>query len=237
MKKQVILGGRIIEYEIIYSKRKSIGLEINTAGELKVRAPYHTLSFYIEKILQQKSHWIIIKLNEMEIARGERKVRSFENGCMVPYCGADYELEISRMKDKKQPFISLSGNKIVMHLEDVSPNYVRQVLEVWYKEEAKKIMSQKTQLYAKKLGVVYTKIKINNPAKRWGSCSSKGNINYNWRIVMAPESIIDYLVVHELSHLREMNHSAAFYQLVASVLPLYKDAMVWLKENGKFLEL
>ena len=105
----------------------------------------------------------------------------------------------------------------------------------YYMESARKIFKRKTAAYARKMGVTYGRITIREQKTRWGSCSSAGNLNYNWRLIFAPEEVVDYIVVHELAHRKEMNHSRAFYDVVASVLPDYKVQEKWLKENGEKL--
>ena len=102
----------------------------------------------------------------------------------------------------------------------------------YYMESARKIFKTKTAAYARKMGVTYGRITIREQKTRWGSCSSVGNLNYNWRLIFAPEEIVDYIVVHELAHRLEMNHSKAFYYIVESVLPDYRKAQKWLRENG-----
>ena len=102
----------------------------------------------------------------------------------------------------------------------------------YYMESARKIFKRKTAAYARKMGVTYGRITIREQKTRWGSCSSAGNLNYNWRLIFAPEEIVDYIVVHELAHRLEMNHSKAFYNIVESVLPDYRKAQKWLRENG-----
>ena len=102
----------------------------------------------------------------------------------------------------------------------------------YYMESARKIFKRKTAAYARRMGVTYGRITIREQKTRWGSCSSAGNLNYNWRLIFAPEEIVDYIVVHELAHRLEMNHSKAFYNIVESVLPDYRKAQKWLRENG-----
>ena len=104
-----------------------------------------------------------------------------------------------------------------------------------YIETARSIFTQKAAYYARLIGVTYGRISIREQKTRWGSCSSKGNLNFNWRLIFAPEEVVDYIVVHELAHRKEMNHSRAFYNVVASVLPDYKVQEKWLKENGEKL--
>ena len=100
------------------------------------------------------------------------------------------------------------------------------------REQARTVLTRKSDEYAKRLGVSYQKIRIGNQRTRWGSCSSKGTISYNWRLILMPEEIMDYVVVHELCHLLEMNHSPRFWRLVAEVLPDYAKRRTWLKQHG-----
>lgn len=105
----------------------------------------------------------------------------------------------------------------------------------YYMESARKIFKRKTAAYAKKMSVTYGRITIREQKTRWGSCTSEGNLNFNWRLIFAPEKVLDYVVVHELAHRKEMNHSPAFYAVVASVMPEYKIHEKWLRDNGKTL--
>lgn len=105
----------------------------------------------------------------------------------------------------------------------------------YYMESARKIFKRKTAAYARKMGVTYGRITIREQKTRWGSCTSEGNLNFNWRLIFAPEKVLDYVVVHELSHRKEMNHSPAFYAVVASVMPEYKACEKWLRDNGATL--
>ena len=100
---------------------------------------------------------------------------------------------------------------------------------------ARDIFTRKTEYYARLMKVTYGRISIREQKTRWGSCSSKGNLNFNWRLILAPEEVLDYVVVHELAHRREMNHSKAFYAVIESVLPDYRRAQQWLRENGQSL--
>ena len=102
-------------------------------------------------------------------------------------------------------------------------------------ESARKIFKRKTAAYAKKMSVTYGRITIREQKTRWGSCTSEGNLNFNGRLIFAPEKVLDYVVVHELAHRKEMNHSPAFYAVVASVMPEYKIYEKWLRDNGKTL--
>lgn len=103
--------------------------------------------------------------------------------------------------------------------------------EYAYREQARRVLTEKTAYYAKLMGVTYGRISIRGQKTRWGSCSAKGNLNYNWKLMLCPEEVQDYVVVHELAHRREMNHSKAFYRIVEEILPDYRERMRWLKDH------
>lgn len=99
-------------------------------------------------------------------------------------------------------------------------------------QKAGEVLARRTSYFAKKMGVTYGRITIRDQKTRWGSCSGRGNLNFNWRLILMPENVLDYVVVHELAHRREMNHSSRFYQVVESVIPEYRESMEWLRKNG-----
>lgn len=113
---------------------------------------------------------------------------------------------------------------------------VRQMVEQWYRKEAKRYFASKIAYYEGKIGVRSNRLYIKDQKSRWGSCSSKGNINLNWRLLFAPEQIVAYVIVHELCHLKQMNHSAAFWYEVEKILPDYRERRQWLKEHGRQLQ-
>ena len=125
---------------------------------------------------------------------------------------------ISNMSDEKNPSTALTDADIKA-----------------LSEQARIYMPSRVEHFAQIIDVTYGRITIRHQKTRWGSCSSKGNLNFNWRLIFAPEEVVDYIVVHELAHRKEMNHSRAFYDVVASVLPDYKVQEKWLKENGEKL--
>ena len=110
-----------------------------------------------------------------------------------------------------------------------------QALENRYRNAAREVFTNRVEYYHRFTGGHYTSITIRDQKTRWGSCSSKGNLNFNWRLIFAPEKVLDYVVVHELAHRKEMNHSPAFYAVVASVMPEYKTYEKWLRDNGRTL--
>ena len=117
------------------------------------------------------------------------------------------------------------------------PRSIKKLIRAWYYAEAGKVLAERIAVYAPKLAVNPRKVAVKEPRRQWGSCTRKGSLNFNWKLVMAPIEIVDYVVVHELSHLRHLNHSRDFWQTVAAIVPDYKQRRKWLKANGHKLEI
>lgn len=140
------------------------------------------------------------------------------------------EREIERFLEQKRFWIYKQTKRMLKENKNRVARSEEEIQEL--REKAREVLTKKTDYFKRILKVDYQKIRIGNQKTRWGSCSSRGTISYNWHLVLMPESIMDYVVVHELCHLVEMNHSPAFWEKVAEVLPDYQSARKWLKENG-----
>lgn len=181
------------EYEIIYSSRKTIAIQVTRDGHVLVRSPKLCSRSYIDAFVSHNEKWVLKHLGLVKELEEQKKAAS----SIYPPLSA---------KDRSR-----------------------------YIKIARDIFTHKTEYYARIMGISYGRIAIREQKTRWGSCSSKGNLNFNWRLILAPEEVMDYVVVHELAHRREMNHSKAFYDIVESVLPDYRAARKWLRDNGQTL--
>ena len=157
--------------------------------------------------------------------------RQYVDGECFLYLGKEITLRI--VPDGKSALV-MDG---VLKLTKPAQPQALSVFETWYKKQARKVITERVQFYARKYGFKVAKIRISSARTRWGSYSSKGTLSFTWRLVMAPLEIIDYVVVHELCHSKELNHSKAFWAQVESILPYYKRRRKWLKENGAKLRL
>lgn len=175
----------MIEYKLIRSRRKTIGLEVNFEGVL-VRAPFYASQNDIDRFVTQHKDWI-----EKHLAMvGEQRRQTDRQDVL-----------------SKEEIEALAG-------------------------KAMQVIPERVRFYAPKIGVTYGRITIRNQRSRWGSCSEKGNLNFNCLLMLMPPEVIDSVVVHELCHRREMNHSDRFYAEVLRVFPEYHKCNQWLKENG-----
>lgn len=217
--------------KVIRSKRKTISLQVSDDATLIVRAPFEVSEKIINRVILKHSNWIEKKKKEMQLRDVKFSKKEFVNGEGFLYLGNYYRLRL--VENQKTP----------LNFENeffLSKEYLAQAKDVfidWYRERAYEKISERVKWYAQKRGFKYNKINITNAQKRWGSCSCLNNLNFSWRLIMAPLSVIDYVVVHELVHLVEKNHSRAFWNKVKMLMTDYKKHQEWLKKNGHLLRL
>lgn len=218
--------------QLIRSRRKTIALEISVDSRLIVRAPLFVSDRAINRIVYQKRSWIIKKQNEAKEKRISTPLRKFAEGERLPFLGNDHPLHIIAQSDSPLGF---DGQQFLLNRKFLDA--AEKMFESWYRHQAIRIFHERVSRYAPASGVTPDSLKLSNAGKRWGSCSARGNIRLNWRLVMASLEIIDYVVVHELTHIRERNHSKKFWALVRKILPEFRKQQIWLKKNGHLLNI
>ncbi|MEK6681774.1 MAG: SprT family zinc-dependent metalloprotease [Nitrospirota bacterium] len=215
--------------KIIRSYRRTLGLEIRSDTTLVVRAPMNASMHLIEKVVHKKSAWI--KRKQVEIKKRLEAIapRGYVNGEGFLYLGNTHRLYIVDHSDEPLTF---NGD---FYLSGKYMEHARNIFIDWYRKQAHQKISERVSWYSSLAGLKYNKINITSAQKRWGSCSYKGNLSFSWRLIMAPLRVIDYVVVHELAHLEEKNHSKQFWKKVKTIFPDYIKCKAWLKENHHFL--
>jgi predicted metal-dependent hydrolase len=236
------LDGKTIQYTLSRSNRKTIGIIISKDLRVTVKAPNKVSLKQMEDVVRQKAHWIIRKLTEIETAARETPHREYSSGEKLLFLGQEYVLKVLDGDTGLALKVYISSKEMCVSIpyllsDEAKARKVRGLLLNWYLEKVALLFKQRVEIYDKLLNVHPAKIAIKDIKTRWGSASYKRNINLNWRLVMAPLNVVDYVVVHELCHLKEMNHSKAFWSHVESILPDYKEYRRWLKENGHKLYL
>jgi predicted metal-dependent hydrolase len=233
----ITIDNHQITYTIVYQKnRKSIQLKLNSTNHITITAPTKFPRKGIEKVLLDKSKWIVKQIGKLASIAINPINKSISHGAAILYLGQPHTL-IFITGDNCKPAVHLEEKQIILNLplltaKDTVPQLY---LKKWYLDCALKTLSAKTAFWASTIKVNPKRITIKDQKTRWGSCSSRGNINYNWRIIMAPSEVIDYLVVHELCHLRIPNHSESFWQEVEKFSPHFKQHRIWLHTNGMML--
>jgi len=156
----------------------------------------------------------------------------WENGSQIPINGTLFSLNVKFEENRTCDRIQLFNQEIMITTSFLSENSIRDSIVFWYKKACKGIITTRVDFYAKEMNVHFNRIVLKEQKTCWGSCSSKQNLNFNWKLMLMPPEIMDYVIIHELSHLLEMNHSKNFWKVVENMLPDYKIHRKWLKENG-----
>ena len=225
------MRGLIEISKIIRSKRRSIALIVERDGSLVVRAPLQASDETIRRLVESKSDWIRLT-QEKARKLGPAPVRKkFVAGEEFWYLGQRYPLEFVK---GRQTALYLDGS---FKMSPATRPQARLAFESWYKKQAKVHIPQRVSELAARHGYVYQRIRITSARTRWGSCSTRGTLSFTWRLVMAPEEMIDYVIVHELVHLHIHNHSREFWAEVGQLMPDYKARRLWLKKNAPLLTL
>ncbi|MBR3622791.1 MAG: M48 family metallopeptidase [Selenomonadaceae bacterium] len=208
----------MISYKLIRANRKSVSMRIETDGSVVVRAPKSIAKSEIDKMVKKQEGWIREKLAEIKNFEAAHPSNS------ITYLGKTYLMVEDDIKEAV-----IKADKIF-----IPRNFD---LIYWLQCEAARILTERIKRYAMATHLIPSRTKLSDAATRWGSCSTRKSINLSWRLIFCPMSVIDYVVVHELCHIAHMNHSAAFWQKVESVLPEYKKERAWLKENARLLDM
>ena len=224
-----------IIYQFIKSKkrRKTISLHIKEDGRVIVYAPYHTPKWEIDKFVEKKQSWIFEKLSEKErfIRRAEK---AFLPGEEFLYLGEPYPLEISDNPHQGPP-LRLSFGKFILNKDCMKG--AKELFIEWYRNEAKDKLLERIAYYSNRLQLFPKGIKITSAKHRWGSCSRDNRLCVSWRIIMASLDVLDYVLIHELVHIKEKNHSRRFWNYLESIIPDYRKHRRWLKEHENLLRL
>ena len=215
---------------IIRTNRRSLSLTISKNGELIVRAPKRLSMEYIYSFIKQKEKWILNKQNN--IKNSNLQNYNFINGSEYLFCGKVYrKIEINKLKD-----IEIADDNIFFPAN--LDGYQTKIITVkWYTNLTKEILKNRVEYFANIMQVDFSAIKIDNSKTRWGSCNQNGVIKFNLRLSMLPHKVIDYIIIHELSHLIEFNHSKKFYRIIESVMVDYKKYKQMLKDYNFVLQL
>ncbi|MCT4607235.1 MAG: M48 family metallopeptidase [Marinisporobacter sp.] len=221
-----------IEFIVEYRNRKTFEIRIEPPCVVIVRAPKGVREEDILKIVDAKKKWIREKLSFFQGIDYTKIKKEYVNGETFFYLGKAYPLKIIRGVAMRDALVKFEKEMFYITTHTDDENILKRAMKEWYRKKTSEEVIKRIAYFQKHFLVKPNTIKIKDQKKRWGSCSSKMNLNFNLRCAMMPELIIDYLVVHEMCHMVHMNHSKAFWQLVRAILPDYKERRIWLKENG-----
>ncbi|WP_435078131.1 M48 family metallopeptidase [Halococcus sp. AFM35] len=180
-----------------------------------------------ETLLAENAAWVIERKHKYESYRDDIPERRFEAGAEFPYFGDSHEIVVEQ---RSSSIVDEGTFRLAQH--HVEQTSVERALEALYRRKARETVEKRTENYAREMGVEYEGIELRNQRTRWGSCSTSGTLSLNWRLMMAPSEIVDYVLVHELAHLQESSHDRAFWTLVAEYDPEYRAHAQWLNDHS-----
>lgn len=223
------------EYTIIrQERRKTANIIVTPANAVNVTVPKLVPDETVQEILRRKTPWILKKIHENDEVR-KVMPKEFVSGETFSYLGRNYRLRIVRSKTS---FVRMKSGRLEVGIAGSKKreHKVKTALSEWYQEKAEEKLHQRLDIYRKRLEVEPQRILIKSLSSRWGSCTAARNISFNWRIILAPISIIDYVIVHELCHLTHHDHSSRFWKMVGRILPDYEQKKEWLRVHGAQLQ-
>jgi len=222
-----------MDYTLRRSARaKRMSLRLNDKGDLTLVLPRFVPEIAGKAFVLSHAPWIQKQRSKIALKVHHYADQEFKTGDgLIFFDQKFYTIEVCHW-NKSQRRFKLKGRTLELQVPKLkSQDAIECLVEKFYREQARIYLTERSEYFAAQLNTSFNDLRIKNTKSRWGSCSSKKNLNYNWRIMMAPKEIIDYLVVHEVCHLKEMNHSARFWNLVASLNPDFSVHKQWLREH------
>lgn len=237
------IGQTVVPYEIDWSQdRETIGLSLDESLELTVRAPMTATHGDIESVLDDRQPWLLEKLYRFDEQADPPYPKEFMSGEKLQYRGRQYSLEVIEA-DVSEPNISFDGQQFTMQVhrfdspgDDVSVRRKRQAVVDWYVRRAEEDLPARCLRFEPKLGLTETSVEVGELDGRWGEYND-GTVRLNWRLVLAPVRIQDYVLIHELAHEVHNEHTDSFWNTVGTLVPDYKDRREWLRINGNSLAI
>ena len=226
---EAVIDGEVVPIAVKVSDRaRSYRLSLPHAGDPVLTVPSYGRWAEAAAFLDRQVPWLAERLKTQE------QPVAFVAGAIVPLRGVDHVIRATgRVRGQVEVGETLSGTPALFVPGDIEHRARR--LTDWFRGEAQRDLSIRARVHAKRLGVEIKAVRLRGQATRWGSCSANGNLSFNWRLVLAPPFVLDYVAAHEVSHLKEMNHSRAFWRTVERTLPDMARGRDWLKDNGRQL--
>lgn len=236
-------GNTLINYDIRYStKRKDITIGVDWVDGVSVVVPHETDQLQIEYVIKKKAPWILKKIADFREIRMLSSNREFISGEKISYLGRQYRLKVTKDESALEASLVFRNCRffaiLPMSFNELNrKQHLYDLFRKWYITHGLKKIHNRIELYSARMECYPSKVIVKEQQARWGSCTKNKTININWKILMAPMRIVDYVVVHELAHIQYSDHSNEFWSKVESILPDYEERKEWLRVHGPTLDL
>lgn len=226
-----------IEYHLIRSRKrkKTISLQIGNNSEVTIHAPYFTPTAEISRFVEEKQNWIDRMMRKQAALTAAHKEKTYATDDIFYYLGQSYPLE-TYFEPAENAGVVFWNDRFFLNCPG-NPELRKHYFVSWYKKKARQYISERVDFYCNMLRLASGGLRITSAESRWGSCSEDNRLSFSFRLIMAPPRVIDYVVVHELMHIREKNHSSKFWNLVVEIVPDYKAQKRWLREHQHHFNL
>jgi predicted metal-dependent hydrolase len=232
----VVYEGEGFDYSLRRSTRaKNIRITVGNDGVV-LTLPGRTAERHGHEFIRERSDWIAKTLAKIEVADEIVASRSLGDGTTVPFIDWDLTLRILDGPSGRVTLKPASG-ELWVRVPDSKRETVASALERWYRRQAKEVFAERLDAVVERNGTSYERVTIRDQKTRWGSCSSSGTISFNWRLLLAPESVMDYVIEHEAAHIEVRDHSPRFWALMDERVPDWRESRLWLKRHGNTLRL
>jgi len=225
-------GGSEVNFTLVYRDRRSIGIRVEPPGVITVFAPRGTPPDFVAAQVRLKAVWLRRQLRLMAEAAPWCAEKQCVDGEMFWLLGETYPLRVITDERYAEPEVRPVGGYLAVLTPAADRELIHAVLRRWYQAEAGVVLKGRVERYRRFLPVAPVAVKVKEQRRQWGSCSADKILRFNWRLVMAPLPVVDYVVVHELCHLMERNHGKAFWAWVEAIMPDWREQRKWLRNNG-----
>ncbi|WP_223594548.1 M48 family metallopeptidase [Neobacillus bataviensis] len=221
-------AGKTIRFEIKYKNRTSIGIMIDSYGNVEVQAPKGTPDERVLQLLEDNWDLIQQKLKEMKDRLQGPQQKIYEPGESFLYLGNTYPIQIFQEKNINEDYVVFEGEELHIYVKQLEDEKIKHALRRFYYQQCKALVEKSIFFYQSHFKTKPRSIRITDSKTTWGTCDSRQQLTFNWRLAMAPQKVIDYVVVHEMCHMVHLNHDRSFWRLVGKIMPDYKEQENWL---------
>lgn len=229
-------NGQEINILIEYKKRKSISIKIDYDLKVRVLAPKEANQEQVMNIVESKLDLISKKLYEIRSLSQKQEIDKTKDK-QVLYMGKKYPIKVNVDKNLEKNNIFIQKDSIIVNIQKEDDKQINSIIESYLKKECLKNIKKRILYHQSNFKLKPKSIKVVESNKFWGLCSSNRDIQFNWKLIMAPIEVIDYVIIHEMSHMAHMNHSKSFWKMVAKIMPEYKKQVEWLGINGRYMNI